>query len=146
MVFSSIHFLISANTRLAASSGSPCTNEWYIPSYNFNVLSSLDAFSYNILDPLGHVTSSDVPCNAIKGALTLSKLFCMKSVHLTTSLIVPTLCFPKYRCGFTAIIFSFSGSRIAFTGPLPSGITAHESASPNNSPYMVICSLNKQQI
>ncbi|KAJ0586570.1 hypothetical protein HanIR_Chr04g0153381 [Helianthus annuus] len=69
----------------------------------------------------------------------------MKSVHLTTSLIVPTLCFPKYRCGFTAIIFSFSGSLIAFTGPLPSGITAHESASPNNSPYMVICSLNKQQ-
>nr|GMC68798.1 V-type proton ATPase subunit C''1 [Ipomoea batatas] len=132
---SSIQALISAKTRAASSSGSPCISEWYNPSYSFSDLSSLLALSYNIFDPDGQVTPSAVPCTVRNGAVTLWKLFWTYSVCREISLMVPILGFPVYLLGFAAMIFSFSVSLIAFTTILLSGIKAHVSASPNNSPY-----------
>ena len=133
---SSIHSLISFNTRFAFSSGSPWINEWYIPSYSFKLLSSLTAFSYKSFDDVGHVTPSEVPCTVKNGAVTFSKLSCMYWHTLASSLIVPTLGFPVYLLGFEAIIFNFSGSLIAFPTILLSGMAAHVSAIPNSIPYM----------
>ncbi|RHN81113.1 hypothetical protein MtrunA17_Chr1g0195511 [Medicago truncatula] len=76
---------MSPKTSSIFSSGSPAVKPCHIPGYNFMVLSTLLALSYNALLTSGSVTLSSSPCNTKKGNFTWCKLVSTLKLVLSSS-------------------------------------------------------------